>query len=172
MSISKDDFDDLRYAKTLLENPSLAAKISNLLGTPIEKGLEHLPEKWKGVVQKATEKSLEKALNFAIQTMHDRTKTASSDKTHKILVLATGAGGGTFGLPALTIELPVTTTIMLRSIADIARSEGEQISLLETKIACLEVFALGGPSKSDDGTETGYFAVRAGLAHVVSEATK
>ena len=56
MSISKDDFDDLRYAKTLLENPSLAAKISNLLGTPIEKGLEHLPEKWKGVVQKATEK--------------------------------------------------------------------------------------------------------------------
>ena len=172
MSISKDDFDDLRYAKTLLESASLAAKISNLLGTPIEKGLEHLPAKWKGIVQKATEKSLEKALNFAIQTMNDRTRPVSSDKTHKILVFATGAGGGSIGLPALTIELPVTTTIMLRSIADIARSEGEQISLLETKIACLEVFALGGPSKSDDGTETGYFAVRAGLAHVISEATK
>jgi hypothetical protein len=85
--------------------------------------------KWKGVVQKATEKSLEKALNFAIQTMNDRTKLVSSDKTYKILVFATGAGGGSFGLPALTIELPVTTTIMLRSIADIARSEGEQIRL-------------------------------------------
>jgi hypothetical protein len=172
MRLAKDDFDDLRYAKTLLENPSLAARISNLLGTPIEKGLEHLPPKWKGVVQKATEKSLEKALNFAIQTMNDRTRPASSDKTHKILVFATGAGGGSFGLPALTIELPVTTTIMLRSIADIARSEGEQIRLLESKIACIEVFGLGGPSKGDDGTETGYFAVRAGLAHVISDATK
>jgi hypothetical protein len=172
MSIAKDDLDDLRYAKTLLKNPSLAARISNLLGTPIEKGFEFLPTKWKGIVQKATEKSLEKALNFAVQTMNDRTRTASSEKAHKILVLATGAGGGSFGLPALTIELPVTTTIMLRSIADIARSEGEQIGLLETKIACLEVFALGGTSKSDDGTETGYFFVRAALARTISDATK
>ena len=50
--------------KLYLKNPSLAARISNLLGTPIEKGFEFLPTKWKGIVQKATEKSLEKALNF------------------------------------------------------------------------------------------------------------
>jgi len=101
----------------------------NLLGTPIEKDFEHLPAKWKGVVQRAKEKSLEKSLDFAIQTMNDRTRPASSDKTHKILVFATGAGVGFFGLSALTIELPVTTTIMLRFIAGIARSEGEQIRL-------------------------------------------
>ena len=35
MRLAKGDLDDLRYAKTLLENPSLAARISNLLGTPI-----------------------------------------------------------------------------------------------------------------------------------------
>ena len=122
MNIAKGELDDLKYAKILLENPSLAARISNLLGTPIEKGFEHLPAKWKGVVQRATEKSLEKSLDFAIQTMNDRKRPASSDKTHKILVLATGAGGGSF-------RLPVTTTIMLRSIADIARSEGEKIRL-------------------------------------------
>jgi hypothetical protein len=91
--------------------------------------IEHLPAEWNGLVQRATEKSLKKALDFAIQTINDRKGPASSDKTHKILVFATGAGGGYFGLPALTIELPVTTTIMLRSIADIARSEGEQIRL-------------------------------------------
>jgi len=45
----------------------------------------------------------------------------------------------------------------MKKKTNIARSEGEQIRLLETKIACLEVFALGGMSKSDDGTETGYF---------------
>ena len=38
MDIAENDIKDLRYAKTLLENPSLAARISNLLGTPIEKG--------------------------------------------------------------------------------------------------------------------------------------
>jgi hypothetical protein len=172
MRLNKDDLDDLRYAKTLLETPSLAARISNLLGMPIERGFDHLPSKWRGVVQMATEKSLNKALNFAIRTMNDRTRPASSDKAHKMLVFATGAGGGSFGLPALTIELPVTTTIMLRSIADIARSEGEQIRLLETKIACLEVFALGGKPKRDDGSETGYFVIRAALARTISNATK
>ena len=172
MRIAKDDRGNIKYAKSLLENPSLAARVSNLLGTPIEKGFEHLPAKWKEVVRNATEKSLRKALNFAVQTMDDKTRPGSSDRTHKILVLATGAGGGSFGFPALAVELPVTTTIMLRSIADIARSEGEQIRLLETKIACLEVFALGGASKSDDGTETGYFVVRAALARTISDATK
>ena len=61
---------------------------------------------------------------------------------------------------------------MLRSIADIARSEGESISVIETKLACLEVFALGGESKSDDGVNTGYFAVRAALAKSVTEAAE
>jgi hypothetical protein len=172
MDMTKDDLEDLQYAKNLLENPSLAAKFTSLLGAVIEKGFEYLPAKWNDVVQVATKKSLEKALNFAVMTMNERTKPASSDKTHKILTAATGAGGGYFGLPALPFELPVTTTIMLRSIADIARSEGEKISLLETKLECLNVFALGGPTKSDDQTETGYFAVRAVLARKVSDAAR
>jgi hypothetical protein len=77
-----------------------------------------------------------------------------------------------FGLGALPIELPVTTTLILRSIADIARSEGEDLSDPASKLACLEVFAMGGPTTSDDATESGYFAVRAALARAVSEATK
>jgi hypothetical protein len=172
MDITSQDIEELKYAKTLLETPSLAARISNLLGTPIEKGFGYLPVKWKDLVQTATEKSLKKALGFAVNTMDARKRPASSDKTHKLLVMATGAGGGSFGLPALAVELPVTTTIMLRSIADIARSEGENISMLDTKLACLEVFALGGSAKSDDGTETGYFVVRAALARTLSEAAQ
>jgi hypothetical protein len=72
----------------------------------------------------------------------------------------------------LAIELPISTTIMFRSIADVARSEGEAIKELETKLACLEVFALGGQTRSDDATETGYFAVRAVLTKTVSEAAE
>lgn len=172
MNMDRDDLEELLYAKNLLENPSLAAKISGILGAGIEKGFEYLPAKWHSVVQAATKKSLEKAFNFAVMTMNERTKPASSDKIHKILTAATGAGGGYFGLPALAFELPVTTTIMLRSIADIARSEGENINLIETKLECLNVFALGGSAGSDDEAETGYFAIRAMLAHKVADAAK
>jgi EcsC protein family len=68
---------------------------------------------------------------------------------HKIAIVITGGIGGFFGLPALAMA-PISTTIMLRSIADIARSEGETINKIASKIACIEVFALGGLSKSDD----------------------
>jgi hypothetical protein len=87
-------------------------------------------------------------------------------------VATTGGIGGFFGLPALAIELPISTTIMLRSIADIARSEAETISTVDAKIACIEVFALGGPDISDDASESGYFAVRAALAQSVTKATE
>ena len=39
-------------------------------------------------------------------------------------------------------------------------------------MACLEVFALGGWSESDDGTETGYYAVRNAMAKAVADAVK
>jgi hypothetical protein len=82
------------------------------------------------------------------------------------------AVGGAFGLPALAIELPATTVIMFRSIADIARSEGEDVQRIETRLACLEVFALGGSSGKDNVSESGYYAVKALLAKQVSEAAK
>ena len=86
------------------------------------------------------------------------------------MAMASGAAGGTFGLAALPVELPVSTTIMLRSIADIARSEGEDLSDPEAALACVEVFALGGRPGSADASESGYFAVRGMLAKTVTEA--
>jgi hypothetical protein len=59
--------------------------------------------------------------------MDDHGPRVSANFFHKLIVTATGAGGGAFGLAGLPVELPVSITIMLRSVADIARSEGEQI---------------------------------------------
>jgi hypothetical protein len=61
---------------------------------------------------------------------------------------------------------------MLRSIADIARSEDEKFHNIESKITCIEVFALGGPRIKDDASESGYFAVRAALAQSISKASE
>ncbi|WP_282110129.1 EcsC family protein [Shewanella algicola] len=172
MNISKSHYKELVIAKSLLENPGLAVKISHFIGTPIEKGLALLPANWNKNIAKVTEKSLMKASEAAIFTMKDIPGEASSNRWHKFGAAVSGGVGGFFGLTAIAVELPVSTTIMLRSIADIARSEGELITSLDTKMACLEVFALGGASDLDDSSESGYFAVRAALAKSVSEAAE
>jgi hypothetical protein len=170
MSLSSKDLDDLRYAKTLLENPSLGIKLFNVVGTPIEKGLELLPANWSAVVDHATRNALQKALDVAIRTMNDHGVVPPRDMLHKIAATITGAVGGAMGLPGLAIELPISTMVILRSIADVARSEGELITTLPAKLACIEVFALGGRSRTDDATESSYFAVRSALARAVTEA--
>ncbi len=172
MEILGSDLEDLEYAKELLEHPGLAAKITSLLGTPLEKGFKLLPAKWTDSVQEATRIALGKALDFTVRTLNDRPSRPSSDFVHKMIVAANGAAAGAFGLPALFFELPLSTIIMLRSIADVARSEGESILEIEAKLACLEVFALGGRASSDNAAETGYFAVRLALARTITEAAK
>jgi hypothetical protein len=172
MSISSLELEDLRLAKGLLENPGLAVKISHVVGTPIEKGFRFLPEKWKPMVVDATRKSIEAALDVALHTIDSNSTREPSDWWHKVAVGTTGAAGGAFGLAALVIELPVSTTIMLRSIADIARSEGEDIRGPGSKVECIQVLALGGESQKDDAAETGYFAARAAMAKAVSDAVR
>src|SRR5512139_3478421 len=172
MELPAEALEDLRYAKDILENPSLAARIVNFFGLPVEKAFKLLPARWSDAVTRAAQTALATALHVAVATLADRGPRSSSDILHKVLVTATGAAGGAFGLAALPIELPVSTTVMLRSIADIARNEGERIRLPEVRLACLEVFALGGRTRSDDAAEVGYFAVRAALARAVSEAAQ
>lgn len=170
--LSKSDLADLKRAKALLENPSLAARASAMLGSPIERGMAMLPSRFQTTVHKASEAALMKALDVAIGSLNETSIKPSKNRLHKFAAAASGAVGGAFGLAALAVELPVSTTIMLRSIADIAKSEGENIQYIDTRLACLTVFALGGKSSRDDAAESGYFAARMAMAGAVSEATK
>ena len=112
------------------------------------------------------------ALKAAIKTLGRQGPRASLDIGHRLAVAASGCLGGAFGVVALPIELPISTTIMLRSIAEIARSRGEDLRSVESRLACIEVFALGGRSPRDDASEAGYFAVRTALARAISEAAE
>ena len=172
MTFQQKDLNDLKKAKMLLENPGVAAKITTLLATPIEKGFKLLPDNWNVKVGEVTQAVLSRAVHAAVFTMKDTPGEEASNIWHKLAIATTGGIGGFFGLPALAVELPISTTIMLRSISDIARSEGETISKIASKIACIEVFALGGPNKSDDAPKSGYFAIRAALARSVTKAAE
>lgn len=172
MTLSTEDREALRYARVLLEQPGLAARLTGLIGMPVDKAMDLLPERWSEAVAVATRRSLEAALRVALTTLEERPRAPASNLAHTFAVAATGAGGGAFGLAGLPVELPLSTTLMLRSIADIARSEGEALDEPEARMACLEVFALGGRTAADDASESSYFMVRAALARTVSEAAK
>ncbi len=172
MQMTHEDREALKDAVRLLENPGFAAKLANYVGQPFEKIVGSLPERFSEPIQQSVTAAIKRALDVAVSKMDTEERRPPSDRRLKLLTAATGGVGGFFGLPALAVELPLTTTVMLRSIAEIARSEGDDVSDPEVRMACLEVFALGGRAEGDDSTETGYYAVRAVLARAVTEAAK
>lgn len=163
---------ELAQARQQLEHPGWAARVANTLGAPVELLVgEHLPARLSRVLDAATQRALSIALKSALRTLR-RPEVPARPRLHRAAVALTGAGGGFFGLPGLAVELPLTTTLMLRSIADIARAEGEDLDDPATALACLEVLAHGGRSATDDGSESGYFAVRAAMAQQVQAAAR
>lgn len=170
--LQETEIIDLKSAKHLLENPMFLIEISNIVGKPIEKIYTLLPDRFQQSVGNATKSVLMKSLDMMVSNMDGQVTFKSQNLMHKGFVTLTGIAGGFFGLPALPIELPITTAIMLRSIIDIARSKGLNIYDLDTKLACMEVFALGGQSKNDDNSDNVYYLTRGALAKAVSEANK
>jgi hypothetical protein len=59
---------------------------------------------------------------------------------------------------------------VLRAIADIARDEGHDLSRLDVRLACLEVFALGGSGTQDNAAESSYWLIRGSLSKAFADA--
>ncbi len=170
--MTPEDLADLRRAKRLLQKPGLAARMTGLLSIPITKGLALVPPRWSRLVGRANHAAIQKALSAAVVTLRSDRPRRAANRLHLFLVTASGTGAGAFGLPALALELPLSTTIMLRSIAAIARSEGQNPNDPRTRLECVQVFALGGPPPPVTSPDSGYFALRAALARSVSEAAQ
>src|SRR5262245_52810214 len=129
----------LHHAFDALEHADYLVELATLIGKPIEIVVSKLPEKAGAAIEKASSAALNAALKVAISSMKFDVPASASSWIHKAAVTASGAVGGAFGLPALAIELPLSTTIILRSIADIAKAEGEDLELVESRLACIEV---------------------------------
>lgn len=163
------DMKALAEAVALLEAPSFTIRIANLVGTPVEWALERLPGAAADTIQKAIRLALNKAVSGALRTMDDSAGGAARPRTHTALAAASGALGGFFGLKGTLVELPVTTTIIMRSVADIARSEGFLVNDPMVQADCIQVFALGGRSSDDDAADSAYYAARVGLSELTRE---
>lgn len=170
-TLSASDLRDLAAAKRLLEETSLSQRAIDLLGRPIEWGMQRLPDAARRVVTAASRTALEKAADLACGSLAQESAAVCRPGLHKAAAICAGAAGGLFGLPGLAVELPLSTTIMLRSIAQIGRSHGENLADPDSRLACLQVFALGGRSPDDDAMDSAYLAMRLVLAHETRAAT-
>ena len=160
----------LARARKVLENPGLAIRLTDLVGRPVEMAVAALPAAASRQIHRATGAALDRALSVALRTM-DADPDPPANWFHRLAAGAAGAGGGAFGLAGLAVELPISTALMLRAIADHARAQGEDLSRPEPRLQCLAVFAYGSP-RDDDDAEAGYFAIRAALARSISEAAE
>ena len=165
------DLQALHAAVQLLEHTSLAARLTQVVGKPIELIGRAVPQGAADTIAAATTTALNAALKAALATMQNRPEAASG-LLHKALATASGAIGGSLGLVTAPLEIPISTIIMLRSIADIARSEGEDLREPDAALACVQVFGLGARPATGAAAESGYFAVRGLLAKSITEAAR
>jgi hypothetical protein len=186
-AMSAADALALRQAVEKLETQSLAMKVAERLGMPIEALMRRMPPQAQRAVHDAVNRALGQCLRVALMAdsrvdsradmrvaagygVVARQATAAK-RLHTAAVAVSGAVGGFFGLPGLIVELPVTTTVMLHSIVAIARCEGEDLRNPEAALACLQVFALGPDRMHKDALESAYYVSRAALAQATREAS-
>ncbi len=174
-ALQADELEALRSARSTLENPSLIIRLSSAFGMPVEAVTRELgkrvPKPVADAVAESSRKAMESALKAALWTLKTDEPLPPSPKLHTVAAATSGAVGGFFGIQGLALELPVTTGIMFRSMADIARAEGESPRDAETLINVMQVFAIGsGATTKDDAAETSYYGARVALGKVVTEA--
>jgi len=169
-TLSPEHHRALRRAIADLEHHDFAAQLADYAGRPIEQLMRWMPKAATGRINRAVEAAILNCLNVAIQSIEPQSKAPPAPRAATLLAGLSGGVSGFFGLLALPIELPVTTTLMLRAIADIARHHGEDLSTLEARLACVEVFALGAP-RSGRRADFGYYASRALMGRLAAQAT-
>lgn len=177
-NMSAEDLEAIKSAKSSMEDIGMLMRGLNKLGDGIDSGLKMIPQKQQVWLQKNVNNILMGLVKSNLATMEKgELFKEPSQKIYKTLVTASGALSGVLGAATgigtavFVSELALSTKFIMRSIMDIARSEGEDLYNLETQLSCLQVFSLGGNSKDDDGLETSYYTSKIALDNALKGAT-
>jgi hypothetical protein len=173
----------IHEAAKFLDDPGFAIRAMNILGQPLDALQKNLPDSVRDKIGEVVQKSLQTALVAAIKTVHTKTDDQlhwqgtldSSRKTgrlHTATVAVTGAVGGLFGLLALPLELPISTTMMLRGISDVAAHWGMDLEDPNVQLQCLYVFTLGSmQTTADDNNDSNYLSSRLAFEQMIRAAS-
>lgn len=178
-SFSPREIEFIQTAAAHLERPGFLIRAANAVGKPLELAQKTLPKAVQEKISMAVEKSLKKTLDISISTLAPTEKQnlphrpLTQGKTHTLATAMTGAVGGFLGPLALAVELPLTTGIMFRSIANIARSFGEDLNDTEVRMECLNIFAMGSQhSSADDAMKSSYLSQRIAFNSFIRNTTE
>lgn len=147
-----------RLARQYRSAGGVGVQLLNTLGSGAESLLERLPGPVRDNLQSGTEQALQLAMRAA-----NRSRDAVPDQAawvNTAVATAMGAAGGFGGISTAVVELPATTTLLLRSIQGVARAEGFDPTAQNVQFDCIRVFSAAGPLRKDDGADLGFLATR------------
>ncbi|MDT8328861.1 MAG: EcsC family protein, partial [Roseovarius sp.] len=115
-----------------------AIDLLNLVGGQAEGLLDRLPVAVRMRLGEVTQSALHQAMEMA-----HRSREVVGDQPGwmaRAVTTAMGAAGGMGGLPTALAELPVTTTVLLRAIQDVAIEHGFDPAEPSVRFEAVEVF--------------------------------
>jgi hypothetical protein len=116
LDLAKDDQVALEQAVAILDHP--------IDGAGWQSGRDHRQPGPEGDL--GAGRTLQKALLAALRLTVTSLTAKSlwrSELLHKVAAAGSGALGGAFGLATLLVQLPISTTLILRSIVEILHRE-------------------------------------------------
>lgn len=136
-------------------------QVLNLIGGSADGLIERLPEDVRTRLDKATEL----ALGGAMRAAHGSRGLVADQPGWLNLALSTamGAAGGFGGMPTALAELPVTTTVLLRTIQGAAVEHGFDPAAENVQFDCVRVFAAAGPLGRGEGADLAFVSSRLAL---------
>jgi len=136
----------------------LGVQLLTMVGGKAEQLLERLPAPVRAGLEEATERALKLAMRAA--TSSRAALPDQADWVNTAMSTAMGAAGGLGGLPSALVELPATTTVLLRIIQGVAEENGFDPVSESVQFDCIRVFAAAGPLAADDGADLGFITLR------------
>lgn len=136
----------------------MGIQVLNAVGGKAESLLDRLPAPVRAGLTDATESALTLAMKAAQGSRQALPR--QSERTNVVWTTAMGAVGGLGGLSTALVELPVTTTVLLRAIQDVAVERGFDPASENVQFDCIRVFSAAGPLAMDDGADLGFVSLR------------
>ncbi|MFW7381140.1 MAG: EcsC family protein [Oligoflexus sp.] len=180
--LTNSEVQFIKDAALFLENPNLLIRLANLIGQPMDILQKSLPPIVKNQLTQVIESSLNIALKLALRTLPEKSSPPEDWQQtlqqiqysfwgHTAMTAASGAVGGWVGIAALPIELPISTSLILRSILNTAREWGHDLHDPQIQMECLFIFTLGSDkSHADDEMDEAYLTTRIACAQLIRDA--
>ncbi len=147
-----------RLSRRYLAAGGVAMELMGAIGGKAEGLIERLPKPVRDRMDRITLAALNRAFDAASRSrgvLGER-----GDLFNRLLSTTSGAVGGLAGAGGALLELPVTVTLLLRAITDIAAEHGFDATSDQARHEALHVFASAGPLSDDDGTDLGLLTAR------------